>query len=712
MTRKYLPTLFSIILVFLAGGIHANAENQTDESLPVENLYLPLNYLGEISGWIGPDGGTVVDMVIDPQHPEIIYAGSWGAGIFKSEDQGMTWRSVNTGLGNYFIESLAVNPENPDVVYAGTYTGKVYKSINGGERWFLSSDGIQPDAIVYTIAINPDDPEKVYAGTRGQSVNYEPPWNGVLYRSYDAGKTWTTALSQVGGKEQKDWVYSIGINPESPKMIFAATHEHGIFRSDNHGISWEEVNWNIQPDRQDHITSRSVVVDPNGSDGSSVYTGLWKRPSLYRSNDDGEIWFEANKGIYDTHVYQLAVDPINANTIYASTFGRGVMKTTNGGGSWLKSGLQNEDGVLVTAVDPDKSSILYSGTYGGGVYRSLNGGASWVQSQSGIHASNVTSLLISPANPDRLFASILGGGVVTSLNRGSSWVNMDTDLPDRNVHRVVMDPENSSVLYALTSDSGLYKCTLGGDCWIPTGEDLLQTAAQSVVYDTDHPFAAWDSFHVEYPEKDEMVSTESVDLGSAPLLVMEFSKNHPNIAYLGTSGGGLYRSDDGTNSWYLAGLAGETVWSIAINWVDPDILFVATGIPGYVRVSSTGGATWVKEPIPGTVYDIEFAPTDASLRYVGTSTGVYRRDNRDWNPIGLQDKIVTVIAPHLTKVGVIYAGLQNGLYVSRDSGETWEVGPEELNRYTITDISFDPVHEDLVYISTSRHGAYRLEDKK
>ena len=145
--------------------------------------------------WVGPDGGQIIAIDVADSQPSMVYAGTWGSGVYKSTNGGATWVWKSQGLAHAYINSIAVDPHNPQVVYAGTYTGKVYKTLNGGENWFQSSANIQDQAIVYSIAIDPMDSENIFIGTRGISNNGGPPWNGVLYRSTDAGNSWEPMLT-------------------------------------------------------------------------------------------------------------------------------------------------------------------------------------------------------------------------------------------------------------------------------------------------------------------------------------------------------------------------------------------------------------------------------------------------------------------------------------------------------------------------------------
>ena len=138
-------------------------------------VYLPLIANLDTSAWLGPDGGSVVAVALDPQNPETVYAGTWGRGVFKSVDGGASWLPATNGLDNLYIQSLAVDPLVPSVLYAGTYKDGMYKSLDGGQSWFAINTNIQAEAIVYTIAIDRSDSNYIYTVSYTHLPAHETP---------------------------------------------------------------------------------------------------------------------------------------------------------------------------------------------------------------------------------------------------------------------------------------------------------------------------------------------------------------------------------------------------------------------------------------------------------------------------------------------------------------------------------------------------------
>ena len=498
-------------------------------------IYLPLvKKPPPPPAWIGPYGGKIIAVAIAPTQPEIIYAGTWGSGVFKSSNGGVTWTWKNQGLSRPYINSMMVDPTNAQVVYAGTYKGKLYKSVDGAENWFLSSTNIQEEAIVYSIAINPDDPDTIYIGTRGISNNGNPPWNGELYKTTDGGANWTAVLTNLGGSSDQDWAYGIALHPENPSLLYAATHEHGVLRSTDSGRNWYLVNDGIT-----NYSARGIVIDPHSSlNAPTVYMGAWKYDGVFKTLNGGDSWFFQNSSL-GSRIITMSIDPVDSSNVYASLFPGGVLKTTNGGGNWAVTGLHDQE-VIYTAINPVDTKLLYSGTNGNGLFRSLDRGNTWQLSQKGLHATQVSNMLVSLAD-SRLIAGVYGDGVRQSSDGGESWVQFGSNLFNEKILGIVENPANSNLLFALTELSGLYRCNLIVDCWLPVAINFPTTSQFQTAFDPDHPFA-------QTPFNEPWLSSTANDplaVSENPaLLSMVFAPSNPQIAFLGTSGAGLYKSTD------------------------------------------------------------------------------------------------------------------------------------------------------------------------
>ena len=700
MTRPYFKLLLLFLLLSLAplGGSTILSDPTQAGSLV---HYIPISFREDPPTWIGPDGGTVVAIAYDPQHPEKVYAGLWGGGVFKSQDGGATWQPASAGLGNLNINSLAVAPTNPDILFAGTYKFGIYKSTDGGLSWQASNQGVQASAIVYSIAVDPTDANRVYMSTRGQSNNGGPPWAGVVYRSVNGGASWSAALQNIGGTGQQDWVYSLAIAPRDPNFVLAAAHEYGPYRSTNYGVNWQAVSSGISDS-----SGRAVALDPRYASPNTAYLGVWHNSGVFKTTNDGNTWAQTANGITGKKIYCLAIDPSSPTTVYAGTGGTGVYRTTNGGASWGPAGLQTEFNYAVV-INPQASTTLLSGTSGDGLFKTTTSGGSWFHSQRGLTNASVTGVLLFPGNYQNFLIATNGAGILNTPDGGTTWLDLNSGLPDKYIHALVINPAQPNLAFALTDTSGLYRIDISNPTgWSRITSGPLPTSRQPA-FGPDHPFAGRDIL-VE-PDLSQELSTEALP-ASAPLLAMSFSPSNPSIAYIGTSTAGVYKSTDSGITWSPAGLSGQIVWGVAVDPGNPNLLYAATNLPGSLKTSPDGGITWTDLSLPGlTVYSLSTSPALPGVLLAGTSSGVYRRDGEGSLVLtGLPGKTVTVVSTRQTRPGVIFASTTTGTFWSGDGGYTWNPGPEELNGFTVQSINFDPSSPYTVFFGTTTHGALRI----
>ena len=694
-----MPPKFNRILIpfILVGLLSLGGQIISAAQAPTTRSYFPIISL-DPSGWIGPYGGYIVAAAVDPSNPLVVYIGSWGSGVFKSLDGGLTWHSINLGLTNLYINSLAIDPTHPSTIYAGTYHSQVYKSQDGGNSWVWSGSGMQDQAVVYTIAIDPFETSTIYAGTRGISNNNNPPWSGVVYKSDDAGDTWIPELTNVGGEDAQDWVYSLVVDPNAHDTIYAATHEHGPYKSSDYGGTWSTIQNGIN-----NLSGRAILISPDYSHGTTLFYGVWHFDTVYKSLNAGGSWFLPDPEIPWAKVYSIAINPIDTVIVYLATFDQGIMKTMDGGLTWIPSGLQ-ADPIYNVVINPISSENLFAGTYGDGLYRSLDAGSGWQSSNTGIENSMVTSIVLSPTNPATIYTSLFGAGVYQSTNRGQTWSEVNVGLSDKFVHDLVRNPAQPWLLYAMTDTGGLYLNDLNaGNGWVSIGQGLPLTGTHTPAFPADHPFATRE---MQEAFATPLETTTNSQLTSVNLLTMIYAPSNPQIAYLGTGGSGVYRSINGGAGWQPAGLGGESILDLAVDQADSNLVYAVTDIPGRIKISTNGGTTWMDSYQPLIFYSLEASPIKSHDLYAGTNNGIYRYYSSSWTLIGLPGQEVTSLMIDPSQANLIYAGTTSGAYYSLDEGHTWNFVDERLRNQTIQSISIDPTTPNLVYFGTKTHGIF------
>lgn len=681
-------------------------DNKNSVYVPLITKYLPKPV------WIGMEGGPVTALVVDPQDSNIVYAGGWGAGVFKSEDAGATWYPARLGLTNLYINSMAIDPTDSSVLYAGTYHKGIFKTTNGGASWFAINDGIQKSAIVYTIAVDPKSSNYVYIGTRGVSDDGNAPWAGILYRSDDGGETWHKELTQIGGEDSEDWIYSIAVVPHSPKVVLAASHEHGVYISTDRGNTWSTRSEGITDS-----SGRAVLIDPRYYSPFTGYYGVWHRTGVFKTTDSGESWYLKDSGIAGAKIYAMALAASNPRYLFAATFGSGILTSSDAGSSWTGEHGPADD-IYSVASDPNHRSVLYAGTVDEGTFKSTDTGNSWKLSQKGLVQTWATSLLTYQGVGEYMMMSTYGQGVAQSFNGGDTFSYLNTSLGDKHVNALMKNPAQTNLVYALTQAKGLYRMNLSdtAEGWKKVSISLPASTAR-VAYDESNPLSIPEMPDADLPvditdmRKSTVDADEDMAADVVPLKAIQFAPSDPNIVYLATAGGGVYKSTTNGRTWAASGLDNMTVWGIAVDPTNANLVYAATNvIGGGIKVSTDGGASWGDANIPDvTVYALNAPVSEGGRVYAGTSNGIYRLEGGVWSSMGLAGLEATAFAVAPNAANIYFAGTSAGAYYSTDNGATWMAGPEEIAYMTIQGITFDANHPQQVYFITEGGGVLQIE---
>jgi uncharacterized protein (TIGR03437 family) len=451
-------------------GVYLSTDGGATWRLTMDRAYLA-------GGPLRPDSGDQITAVeFAASDPRIAYAAS-GQAFYRSDDGGVTWRVMAgspqapgfgpPGMQNGIPMDLQVDPRSPNRVFVNNYTGGNLLTEDGGLTWQLADRGYT-GADLHDIAIDPTDSRRVF--TIGRS--------GV-YRSDDAGATWT-GLNYPAGTQGalREW-YGVAVDPRDPRKVLFADEMTGILLLSNEaGLNWRVVF--RQPDVDGNTYGKrhgfkALAFAP--SDASVIYAGmcadrvrLQNFPDqtsfgVYKSTDGGETWLAAN----DFHTAQqninmLAVDPRNANTVYAGTVTGGVLRTQDGGRTWtpLNVGLHGAD-VRALAIDTRTPAVMYAGVENGGLYKSIDTGAHWQIASAGMDpGATVRDIVIDATNSQVLYAADLHTGVYRSADGGNLWVQVSKGLSTRAVTALSLSSDGGT-LYAGTEGGGVFRLDVRPD---------------------------------------------------------------------------------------------------------------------------------------------------------------------------------------------------------------------------------------------------------
>lgn len=292
----------------------------------------------------------------------MVFAGTYGGGVYKSADKGNSWEASTTGMDRLAISSVVVSPSysTDGTVFAAAFKN-TQKTTNMGNSW--TALRVDPDAWVYirSMAISPEYPDDqiLFAGNGGHGDYpvYKTVDGGASFIPFSADFSMCSALTISSG-------YNID------QTVFAGT-EKGVFRTQNGGTSWEFVG----------LPGKLVLVlaiSPSFPTDGVVFAGVFNE-GVFKSTDWGNSWTPVNNGLEDLVVESIGISPnyLTDETIFAATKGGGIFKSTDAGGNWHYLDLRGEF-LRSIAVSPafGDDETLFVGTWNG-VYKSVNGGNSW-----------------------------------------------------------------------------------------------------------------------------------------------------------------------------------------------------------------------------------------------------------------------------------------------------------------------------------------------
>ncbi len=407
---------FAVSLALLLTGILAQA--QTPE------------FLGGLH-WrlVGPfRGGRALAVTGVPGSPERFYFGAVGGGVWKTENAGRTWVPIFDKEPTASIGAIAVAPSDPNVIYVGSGEADMRNDIQQGNGMYRSNDagktwshiGLSDTRQIGKILVAPNDPETVYVAALGHQ--YGPNTERGVFKSTDGGRTWTKSLY----KNPDTGAIDLAMDPSDPAVIFAAM--------------WQTRRppWSYYP--------------PSNGPGSG----------LYRSTDSGATWTLVKGKGFPAFVGRvgIAISPADHNRVYAfadtnNSKDGGIYRSDDGGSSWQYTDGDQRlwgrgwyfGGITADPMNPDEVYIMNTSAY-----RSVDGGKSFSAFKGAPGGDDYHTCWIYPTDPNRM---IIGNdqGVVVSVDGGRSWSSW-YNQPTGQFYHVSTDNRNPYWIYGSQQDSG------------------------------------------------------------------------------------------------------------------------------------------------------------------------------------------------------------------------------------------------------------------
>ena len=696
------------------------------------------NYFGDLSArQIGPAvmSGRISDMENHPTDPMIIYAGSAGGGVWKSNDAGTTFYPIFDDHAQS-IGAVELDPNDPDnTIYVGTgepwprnsvsIGDGLYKSNDGGNNW--KKIGLENSERIANIIVNPENSNEIYVAVLG-ALWSDSNERGV-YKSNDGGETWENILFLNNSTGCAD----LAMDPSNPKILYASMWE------------FRRTAWSFN----------------SGGDNSA----------LYKSTDGGENWSKIHNGFPEGKLGRLAigVSKSNPNTLYTvieseKNEDKGLYKSTDGGENWEQK--NNDFGITVRpfyfsriVVDPkDEDIVVKAGLYGS---ISKDGGETF-ENLGNMHA-DIHDMVFDINNSDIMYVGT-DGGVYRSWNKGVTMEIVE-NLPLSQFYHISVDNEEPYNIYGGLQDNGSWygpSFAAGGISakhWNAVGQGdgfrVLRHPTKNIIYsEMQGAENVW-----RYDVDNNLVKTIQ------PLPVdgyeeyrfnwntpIETSKNNSDRLYIGSQY--VHRSNDTGNTWEIispdlttndptkqnqedsGGLSMDnsgaenhtTIFTITESPLNENIIWAGTD-DGNIQVTKNGGKSWknVIGNVSGVpkntwVYHIEASVHDENTAYVvfdGHTSGdmkayAYKTNDlgKTWTNIIPNDDVIGFtrnIQEDYENPNLLFLGTELGLYITINGGDRWSKFTKNVPPVAVHYIELQSPTNDLV-MGTHGRGVIIIDD--
>lgn len=689
-------------------------------------------------------GGRTTDIEGIPGDPTTFYIGGADGGIFKTINGGTTMTSLFTDQRAYSIGDIAIAPSDHEVIYVGTGEGDPRNSVGYGYGVYRSNDagktwqhlGLEKTDRIKRIVVDPKNPDAACVCAMGRE--WGPNTDRGVFRTEDGGKTWTKVLYL----DENTGCSDIAIEWNNPRIMYAGMwtfrrkpwrfddsgEKTALYKSTDAGKTWSKISHkNGLPDKP----MARIGVSIAQSQPNTVYliTEFKDGGTLFRSDDRGDSWRMVNDdrdlNFRPFYYSDVKVDPSNPEVVY--TLSGGLNKSTDGGRTFkgIANGQHGDNQGLW--IDPKNSNRVLSSDDGG--FRVSYDGFKTFQTINNVELSQFYELFLDNQEPYFLYGGLQDNGTWTgpsnSLHRAGILKRDWKQIAYGDGYYAVPIPGQENEVYANLQGGVIHHVDTktGNIRIIHPYPNKIGSAGDAI---ENHKFRFnWDSpIHVS-PNDPNTVYTggnvifRSRDKGytwdqiSPDLTTNDKSKQK-------TSGGEIYQ--DNTAAEFHC-----TILTIAESPVQKDVIWAGTD-DGNIQLTRDGGKTWtnLKSAIVGLpafswVSKIHASEHDAGTAFVAVDQ--HRMDDykayafmttdfgKTWTKIstGLPEDWCYVVRQDPHNANLLYAGMEHGIFASWDKGKTWSKINNNMPPVSVRDLRVHKRDHDLV-AATHGRGLWIMDD--
>jgi photosystem II stability/assembly factor-like uncharacterized protein len=644
----------------------------------------------------------------------------------------LRWRSIGPHRGGR-TKSAAGVASQPNVFYIGVCNGGVWKTTDYGRTWVPIFDD-QPTGSIGAVAVAPSDPNIIYVGSGEGLQRPDLSVGDGVYKSTDAGRTWT----HLGLREGQQ-IPQIAVDPRNPNKLFVAVLGHpygpnperGLYRSTDGGQTFEKVLG-----KDENTGASDVAIDP--TDPNTVYAALWEarqgpwengawsgtNGGIFKSTDGGTTWHQVTKGL-ESGVIQanLAIAPSNTRRLYASIApgggAIGIFRSDDAGESWTRitndprpAGRIGGGDLSVPTVDPKNADIVYVASTV--TWKSTDGGKTWTGIRGAPGGDDYQRIWINPNNPDILL-DVSDQGAIITVNGGQSWSSW-YNQPTAQMYHVNADNGFPYRVCSGQQESGSACVSSRGDDGQITFREWHPVGVEEYGYAVPDPLDANIIFggkvtrfdrrtgQVQNVAPNPIRAADFRTLRTAPVV---FSQADPHVMFF--AGSTMWRTADGGKSW---------------KEISPDLTRKTFELPasiGKYRDQPTAQPTQ-----RGVIYTVAPSPLDINRIWAGTDDGLIHvtvDNGLHWKDVTPKDlapfaKVSIMDAGHF-EAQTAYAAINTlrlddmrpHILRTHDGGKSWtEIVSGIPDGAPVDVVREDPKTKGLLFAGTEREVYVSFDD--